>query len=738
MTERFPTSLPLEAAPASAEASAGKPDVVALPLGLLRPAWLVIGAEIARAPGALAWIELERACARGEAFEPATWLGQDLPALARWLGRVDLVNVERLDASGWRVALKGANGASVRLVYVDRVAARTPLLTVALGPRTLTAWTRADGRDELVIEQGGHEQRVPLSPDRVAETLARVQAAATRGRAPTLLSTAEADEARRLMRSVLQGSGPGDALRRGLGEIVLVQLPRQRDRFDQVRLPPLGLARLQAALVPRGFRVRLVDLDAGAGFDATSLRPFADDARVDRWLGEGGDQGLQALADGLVERLGDLEPAAVLGVSVTDVMSRLQPALAVALARGAKGRKAGLRAIVGGDFEALRPDWLLSHDAVDALVFGDGESALSDWVQAVTLADRPLARVEGLWRRAGGGVVQGRRARVRFSERAVPDFAGVPLSAYRRGPSPELSRVLARREPGLETRPEPLFFLPYYFVEGCAAKCVFCSWGTYLDVQDPAKSVREVLELSERHGTDCFYLLDTTVNVSRKALEGFVEGLLRSGRRLFWTDSARPHLLDDDLARGMAEAGCVMLSYGVESGSDAVLARMRKGFTSEQASGALQAAHRAGILNRVNLIAGFFHEADADVEATRAFVVQNRDAIDVVGCFQGFYLFPGMDVDAEALGLVLHDRRDTLPLGQQTVTWDERGGMAWPDKREQIRTSHERVKAALDACGIYGRDKIDDYDVFHLARLFPDKARRKQVLLEAARLQEAP
>jgi radical SAM superfamily enzyme YgiQ (UPF0313 family) len=728
MTSRTSTSLSLEA----------DPEVVAFPLGLLRPAWLVIGAEIARAPRVLSWIELERGRAQGAAFEPRSWLGEDLPALSRWLGAVELVNVERLDASAWSFALRGAEGATGRVRYHDRAATRTPLLRVRLGARTFSAWTRSDGRDELVVESAGGEQRVSLSPDRGDETVARVLAAAAKGRAPVLMPPGEIESVRAVARRILAGAGPGDSLRAALGEVLLVQLPRRRDRFDQVRLPPLGLARLQAALAPRGFRVRLVDLDAALGFDAVTLDGFADDERVDRWLEGEVDRDLQQRAEELADRLGPLDDVAVLGVSVTDVMSRLQPALAVALARGAKGRKAGLRAIVGGDFEALRPDWLLGHDAVDALVFGDGEGALSDWVQAVTLGDRPLERVEGLWRRESGGVVQGRRARVRFSERAVPDFAGVPLEAYRRGPSPELAAVLRRDHPGLASRSEPLLFLPYYFVEGCSAKCVFCSWGTYLDVQDPAKSAREVVELADRHGTDCFYLLDTTVNVSRRALEGFVEGLLRSGRRLLWTDSARPHLLDDDLARGMAEAGCVMLSYGVESGSDAVLARMKKGFTAAEAGASLQAAHRAGILNRVNLIAGFFHEDDADVEATQRFVTEHRDAIDVVGCFQGFYLFPGMDVDASVLGLTLHDGFDTLPLGQRTVTWDEHGGLDWARKREQIRTSHERVKATLDACGIYGRDKIDDYDVFHLARLFADKATRKRLLLEAARLQEAP
>jgi radical SAM superfamily enzyme YgiQ (UPF0313 family) len=727
MTSRTSTSLPLE----------DDPEVVAFPLGLLRPAWLVIGAEVARAAGTLAWLELERGCAKGASFEPRSWLGEDLPALSRWLGDVDLVNVEHLEAGAWSFTLRGARGVTGRVTYHDRVAARTPLLRVRLGARTFSAWTRSDGRDELVVESAGGEQRVSLSPDRGDETVARVLAAASRGRAPLLLPPAEAEVVRELARRIVAGPGAGDALRARLGEVLLVQLPRRRDRFDQVRLPPLGLARLQAALAPKGFRVRLVDLDAALGFDASALDGFADDARVDRWLEGEPDGDLQRRAEELADRLGPLGDAAVLGVSVTDVMSRLQPALAVALARVARVRRPALSTIVGGDFEALRPEWLLARPEVDALVFGDGEAALTDWVQAVRLADRPLEAVEGLWRRTDAGVARGRRARVRFADRPLPDFAGVPLAAYRRGPSPELVSVLQRDHPDVASSSEPLLFLPYYFVEGCAAKCVFCSWGTYLDVQDPAKSAREVVELADRHGTDCFYLLDTTVNVSRRALEGFVEGLLRSGRRLLWTDSARPHLLDDDLARGLAEAGCVMLSYGVESGSDAVLARMKKGFTAAEAGASLQAAHRAGILNRVNLIAGFFHEDDADVEATQRFVTENRDAIDVVGCFQGFYLFPGMDVDAPALGLTLHDRLDTLPLGQRTVTWDEHGGLDWPRKREQIRTSHERVKATLDACGIYGRDKIDDYDVFHLARLFPDKATRKRLLLEAARLQEA-
>jgi radical SAM superfamily enzyme YgiQ (UPF0313 family) len=49
-----------------------------------------------------------------------------------------------------------------------------------------------------------------------------------------------------------------------------------------------------------------------------------------------------------------------------------------------------------------------------------------------------------------------------------------------------------------------------------------------------------------------------------------------------WKAFGRVNLTDQDMMRAMAEAGCLELRFGIESGSDRVLKQIKKGFTSAE------------------------------------------------------------------------------------------------------------------------------------------------------------
>lgn len=676
---------------------------------------------------------------RGETDAPRRvdeWLLQELPLVDALLGdRVTRVTVDRLDEIRLLAHLVLRDHVSLRL-DVDLGERHEPSseLLGESSEETWRAWT-GRGRCDVVFERDGQTRRATPSVREPWPLLVKLLLAALKGKQVALFDEAASARVQALSERIRRSA---DAARDLEGPpLLLVKPPRHRGPYDTVTLAPLGLARLQAYARARGIPTRVVDLDALDLFDeGARLAPVADDARVEAWLGGGPDAAIEASVASWVDAIAVPPAAPLVGLSVGDVYRRLHTNLSLVIARGLKARHGdALRVVVGGDLEAIRPEVLARFErAVDWVAFGDGEALLVELWRGLRDRDRPLDGIAGLWHVDEGGSPTRARARVPFAERPPPDFDGVPMRAYRRGPSAALRALLAEDEPeALARLGGDLLYLPYYAVSGCNAACVFCNWHRDLDVQDPKRAARELAALSDRHETECFYLLDPTLNLSRRFLSGFVDALLQTGRRLSWTDSARAHRIDADLARGMSEAGCVMLSFGVESGSDAVLARMKKGFTAAEAGEALEATHAAGILNRVNLIAGFFHERDEDVDATLGFLERHHHAIDVIGCFQGFYLFPGMGIDAEAMGVRLREDHDVLPLGQRTLTYDEVGGPTWPEKRRRIAESHARVAARLDALGVFRRDTIDEHDLFFLARLFPDKARRKRFLIESLR-----
>lgn len=57
---------------------------------------------------------------------------------------------------------------------------------------------------------------------------------------------------------------------------------------------------------------------------------------------------------------------------------------------------------------------------------------------------------------------------------------------------------------------------------------------------------------------------------------------------LQWHCNGRANLIDDDLLEAMAQSGCRGICYGIESGSDEVLRRIRKGFSRAVAGDAIR------------------------------------------------------------------------------------------------------------------------------------------------------
>ena len=113
------------------------------------------------------------------------------------------------------------------------------------------------------------------------------------------------------------------------------------------------------------------------------------------------------------------------------------------------------------------------------------------------------------------------------------------------GPQP-LMKVIAGEQPPLDQ-----VDLPYdlysatdlaqrvLYVEasrGCPFKCVFCSeplnTGRGLRKRSPAHVVDEILEVKARHGITHFFLLDSTLTLDRRLIEGFCAELLASSRRM--------------------------------------------------------------------------------------------------------------------------------------------------------------------------------------------------------------
>ena len=507
-------------------------------------------------------------------------------------------------------------------------------------------------------------------------------------------------------------------------QVVLVHLPRHRGERDQLHLPSLGLARIAAYLRGDGWPTSVVDLESACG---EAARAFEQSGAAARFLTGEGSRAIEAAVETMwarVEpRLGKYPSCRdIVGISVVDSHECVQFDEALCLAKRIRERTSAT-VVLGGERDQVKPEPALAQ-GIDYVVVGDGEAALAGLCHALADGDRDPSRIPGVWSKQGA---RGEVQRSHLNAMPCPDFSDVHWDHYRRGPSAELLDRMKAQGVEAETV-EPFCYLPYSFVKGCTGACRFCSAKEHLDVQAPEKTVDELLAISERHGVRDFVFLNNLINLGPRWLERLCRGLIDARAGIQWTDSCRPAGVSGELASAMREAGCVLLNFGVESGSDRMLGLMRKRLTATEVVSALRATHGAGILNRVNFIAGYLHEGPEDVRATIRLLEEVAEAIDLVGCFQGFQLIPGMGLDPVEAGIVLREGTSRLKTGQQTLAYDEMGGLRWEEKREAIDETRNEILRRMVELGICVDALICEHDLFYLSRRF-GKAQVKQWLV---------
>jgi anaerobic magnesium-protoporphyrin IX monomethyl ester cyclase len=165
---------------------------------------------------------------------------------------------------------------------------------------------------------------------------------------------------------------------------------------------------------------------------------------------------------------------------------------------------------------------------------------------------------------------------------------------------------------------------------GCVYSCAFCSAAPLWERRQVRRPVTAVVDEIERLHRDTsqtrFSFVDETFVLDRRWVLAFCEELRRRRPGVTWRATGRVNLIDRELLDAMAAAGCESLELGVESGSDAVLARIEKAIdTATTLAMARQAGAAIGHVE-CNFIWGFPFETSLDL-AQSLLVMEALDAM---------------------------------------------------------------------------------------------------------------
>jgi len=121
--------------------------------------------------------------------------------------------------------------------------------------------------------------------------------------------------------------------------------------------------------------------------------------------------------------------------------------------------------------------------------------------------------------------------------------------------------------------------------------------------RSPEAVIAELRHAVDRLGIAAFEIVDDAFNVRLDRSKEFCRQLIQAQLRLPWTcpNGIRADRVDDELARLMADSGCISAQVGVESGDPDVFGRIGKGCSLEAIEQGIHRLQAAGIN-----VGGFF------------------------------------------------------------------------------------------------------------------------------------
>ncbi|MEJ2024303.1 MAG: radical SAM protein, partial [Deltaproteobacteria bacterium] len=265
---------------------------------------------------------------------------------------------------------------------------------------------------------------------------------------------------------------------------------------------------------------------------------------------------------------------------------------AIEIARLAKKVNPAVKIVFGGVSPTSLWNHFLTHfQEVDFVVAGEGEHPFLNLV-------RWMEREEG-----------------------EGDLEAIKGIAYRRGNHIKKNAP----EPFLENPddlPDPANYFTFQHVvssRGCPWECTFCGSPQFWKRRVRFHSVNYFvtqLETLSRKGVSFFYVSDDTFTLKKDRVIRICKEIISRKLPITWVAIARVSDVDDEILSWMRKAGCVQISYGVESGSEKIRNDLNKKIATSDIQKAFSSTTRMGIMARAYLIYGNRGESPETIRET--------------------------------------------------------------------------------------------------------------------------
>ena len=331
--------------------------------------------------------------------------------------------------------------------------------------------------------------------------------------------------------------------------------------------------------------------------------------------------------DGLEKDVEDFKPdLAVLNVITPSFLSDLSTVQSI------KKVNPEIKTAVIGIHGTALPDVCFNEDALlDFVVRGEPEYVVCSLASAIKNRTN-FSEVDGISYKEDGKIIHNR------DSMPVANLDDLPFPAYDLINQEKYTMPFTNKK-----------FLLVATGRGCPYPCIYCAdhvyYGKKMRLRSPEHLVDELSFYKKEYGIEDFLFWSEGFTLIPSVAKSFVQEIISRNLKIRWVCNSRVDNVDKELLLLFKKAGCTAIGYGVESGVQEILDKVKKGITLNQIREAVVLTKDVGIDVVAHTIIGLPGDSHETINETVNFL------IDLDVDFTQFYCavpFPGSPLFKEA------------------------------------------------------------------------------------------
>ncbi|PKL17706.1 MAG: B12-binding domain-containing radical SAM protein [Spirochaetae bacterium HGW-Spirochaetae-5] len=355
--------------------------------------------------------------------------------------------------------------------------------------------------------------------------------------------------------------------------------------FEEHPSAPFGLMSLAAYLIEKGYEVRIEDY-------------IIEQNSIERYKS-------------VIE---EFNPDIIGATAVSMTVKK-----SLAILREYRSLAPGVITVMGGAHATFDSEGVLSSGIVDYIVRGEGEITFTELLNALS-EKRDTAAVNGI-SYITDNIIHHTPDRELIEDINILPYPArdiIALSKYKAMDLP-VNMITAR---------------------GCPHSCIFCLGRKMVGSRLRYFNIERVIdefELLSKMGFSQINIADDLFTSNKKRCIAICDGIISRGIKQPWSAFARVDTISEDLLLKLKESGCTTLCFGIESGNQEILDRVKKKTDLEKCRAAAEMCRNTGITPMASYILGLPGETEETVMNTLRFAGElNMDfGIHILSPFPG-------------------------------------------------------------------------------------------------------